>query len=312
MAAQVRRGEVTLPDEDDQAAKYELADDLLTEAGLRWYEVSNWSRPGHECLAGLVALLALVALTYGGGALLARCAPALLGPSRADRLAAAERRAAELTARNQLARELHDSVGHALSAVTLQASAARRVLESDPDFAREALRAIEETTRGAVGELDTVLGVLRGRGGADDPAARPTLAAALDGLVARTRATGAELTVVITGSVDGADTDTAALEELPAEVSRAAYRMVQEGIGNALRHAEGAAIALRLTLSPRALVLAVENPLTGGASSQMAPRVGGGSGLSGIAERAEQLGGSASAGPEGRLWRLTARLPLAG
>ncbi|MCP2264195.1 radical SAM family heme chaperone HemW [Promicromonospora thailandica] len=49
MAAQVRRGEVTLPDEDDQAAKYELADDLLTAAGLRWYEVSNWSRPGHEC-----------------------------------------------------------------------------------------------------------------------------------------------------------------------------------------------------------------------------------------------------------------------
>ncbi|NNH54014.1 coproporphyrinogen III oxidase [Promicromonospora citrea] len=49
MAAQVRRGELTLPDEDDQAAKYELADDLLTAAGLHWYEVSNWSRPGHEC-----------------------------------------------------------------------------------------------------------------------------------------------------------------------------------------------------------------------------------------------------------------------
>ncbi|WP_419706044.1 radical SAM family heme chaperone HemW [Promicromonospora sp. NFX87] len=49
MAAQVRRGEVKLPDEDDQAAKYELVDDLLTEAGLRWYEVSNWARPGHEC-----------------------------------------------------------------------------------------------------------------------------------------------------------------------------------------------------------------------------------------------------------------------
>ena len=49
MAAQVRRGELTLPDEDDQAAKYELVDDLLTAAGLRWYEVSNWSRPGHEC-----------------------------------------------------------------------------------------------------------------------------------------------------------------------------------------------------------------------------------------------------------------------
>jgi putative oxygen-independent coproporphyrinogen III oxidase len=49
MAAQVRRGEVALPDEDDQAAKYELIDGLLTEAGLRWYEVSNWARPGHEC-----------------------------------------------------------------------------------------------------------------------------------------------------------------------------------------------------------------------------------------------------------------------
>ncbi|MDR7384602.1 radical SAM family heme chaperone HemW [Promicromonospora iranensis] len=49
MAAQVRRGEVRLPDEDDQAAKYELVDDLLTEAGLRWYEVSNWARAGHEC-----------------------------------------------------------------------------------------------------------------------------------------------------------------------------------------------------------------------------------------------------------------------
>jgi oxygen-independent coproporphyrinogen-3 oxidase len=49
MAAQVRRGEVTLPDDDDQAAKYELLDDLLTEAGLRWYEVSNWARAGHEC-----------------------------------------------------------------------------------------------------------------------------------------------------------------------------------------------------------------------------------------------------------------------
>lgn len=49
MAAQVRRGELALPDEDDQAAKYELVDDLLAEAGLRWYEVSNWSRPGHEC-----------------------------------------------------------------------------------------------------------------------------------------------------------------------------------------------------------------------------------------------------------------------
>ncbi|NEC10324.1 histidine kinase dimerization/phosphoacceptor domain-containing protein, partial [Streptomyces sp. SID7909] len=70
--------------------------------------------------------------------------------------------------RNRLARELHDSVGHALSAVTLQAGAARRVLDSDPGFVREALTAIEETTRRTVGELDAVLGLLRQDGdGAD-------------------------------------------------------------------------------------------------------------------------------------------------
>ncbi|WP_405875654.1 histidine kinase [Streptomyces xanthophaeus] len=63
--------------------------------------------------------------------------------------------------RNRLARELHDSVGHALSAVTLQAAAARRVLDRDPAFVREALAAIEDTTRRTVGELDAVLGLLR-------------------------------------------------------------------------------------------------------------------------------------------------------
>ncbi|MYT23650.1 histidine kinase, partial [Streptomyces sp. SID7760] len=79
----------------------------------------------------------------------------------ADRLAAAEERAADLAVRNRLARELHDAVGHALGAVTLQAAAARRVLDHDPGFVREALAAIEETTRRTVGELDAVLGLLR-------------------------------------------------------------------------------------------------------------------------------------------------------
>ncbi len=83
-------------------------------------------------------------------------------------LAAAERRAADLAVRNRLARELHDSVGHALSAVTLQAGAARRVLDRDPEFVREALTAIEETTRRTVGELDSVLGLLRQDGEPDE------------------------------------------------------------------------------------------------------------------------------------------------
>ncbi|NGO71583.1 sensor histidine kinase, partial [Streptomyces boncukensis] len=124
-----------------------------------------WTSP----LLGLAMLAALTLCAYGVGALLAHWAPTLLGPTPADRLAAAERRTAELASRNRLARELHDSVGHALSAVGLQASAARRLLDSARDadraFVRGALAAIEDTSRSAVAELDSVLGVLRG--GAD-------------------------------------------------------------------------------------------------------------------------------------------------
>ncbi|GAB2899974.1 sensor histidine kinase [Streptomyces mayteni] len=151
-------------------------------------------RPWLAPPVGLAVLVALVAVVAGAGALLARLAPALLGPTPADRLAAAERRAADLAVRNRLARELHDSVGHALSAVTLQAGAARTVLGSDPGFAREALVAIEETARQAVAELDTVLGLLRD----EDPAGRgsaPTLAD-LDGLLDRVRAAGLTVRLV--------------------------------------------------------------------------------------------------------------------
>ncbi|MFF1799260.1 histidine kinase dimerization/phosphoacceptor domain-containing protein [Kitasatospora sp. NPDC058263] len=84
---------------------------------------------------GLALLLLILATSAGCGALLARWAPVLLGPTPEERLAAAERRAAVLAQRNRLARELHDSVGHALGAVGIQASAAARVLRTDPDFA---------------------------------------------------------------------------------------------------------------------------------------------------------------------------------
>ena len=167
--------------------------------------------------------------------LLARWAPELLGPTPEDRLAAAEARAADLAVRNRLARELHDSVGHALSAVTLQASAARRVLDSDPEFVREALAAIEDTTRRTVGELDAVLGVLRDAdspGGAPGlrrlasaPAPAPTLAADLDGLLRRTRAGGLRVAAAVEADP----------EALPPLVSREAYRIVQEALSNALR-----------------------------------------------------------------------------
>ncbi|MGW7417030.1 sensor histidine kinase [Streptomyces sp. NPDC054863] len=248
----------------------------------------------------IASMLALAAVSAGAAALLARAAPVLLGPAPADRLAAAERRAADLAVRNRLARELHDSVGHALSAVTLQAGAARKVLgsgrASDVEFVREALEAIEETTRRTVGELDAVLGVLRR--GEDDPQgfSGPALDA-LDELVARS---GVE--VAHTGEGD--------LARVPEPVSREAYRIVQEGLSNALRHGGGAPVSLHIALRGEELEIVMENPLPG---RPAVVRPGGGRGLRGVAERATLLGGHTEAGPkDGKVWRITARLPVAG
>ncbi|MFV0136724.1 sensor histidine kinase [Streptomyces sp. HMX87] len=249
-------------------------------------------------VAGAATLLALAGCAAGCGALLARWAPVLLGPSPEDRLAAAEARAADLAVRNRLARELHDSVGHALSAVTLQASAARRLLDTDPEFVREALSAIEDTTRRTVGELDAVLGLLRD-GDAPGTAPAPTLAADLDGLLRRTRAAGPRVTATVSA-------DPAAL---PPLISREAYRIVQEGLSNALRHGgDRVAVALRISATDTRLEITVENPLSGAPVS----RPGGGHGLRGIADRARLLGGAARAGAEAGTWRLRVRLPLTG
>ncbi|MFD5450452.1 sensor histidine kinase [Streptomyces sp. NPDC127100] len=248
--------------------------------------------------AGAALLVALAGCAAGCGALLARWAPALLGPSPEDRIAAAEARAADLAVRNRLARELHDSVGHALSAVGLQASAARRVLDTDPGFVREALAAIEDTTRRTVGELDAVLGLLRD-GDAPGTAPAPTLAADLDGLLRRTRAGGARVAATVAA-------DPAAL---PPPVSREAYRIVQEGLSNALRHAgERVTVTLRIDVVDGHLRITVENP----PGEARAPRPSGGHGLRGIADRARLLGGAAEAGAADGVWRLHVRLPLKG
>ncbi|MCX4962017.1 sensor histidine kinase [Streptomyces virginiae] len=277
--------------------------------GYGWFATD--AAPYVAPLLGIGLLAGLTLCAVGAGRLLAGTAPVLLGPTAADRLAAAEERAADLAVRNRLARELHDAVGHALSAVTLQAAAARRMLERDPDFVREALAAIEDTTRRTVGELDAVLGLLRdGDPARPDTAPAPTLAADLDGLLSRTRAAG---TTVTAHQDPGPAGDWAAL---PAIASREAYRIVQEGLTNALRHGAGP-VDLRIRVqagpdtAPRELEIVMTNPPAAPAEDRET-RTTGGRGLRGSAERAALLGGSVEAGPHGDRWRLRAVLPLAG
>ncbi|MGW1773026.1 sensor histidine kinase [Streptomyces sp. NPDC002104] len=284
------------------------------------------AQPYAAPLLGAGLLAGLVLCAAAAGALLARLAPVLLGPTAADRLVAAEERAADLAVRNRLARELHDAVGHALSAVTLQAGAARRVLDSDPGFVREALAAIEETTRRTVGELDAVLGLLRegdgaGAGGGALPAS-PTLAADLDGLLARSRASGTPITARQDPGPSGD------WGSLPAIASREAYRIVQEGLSNALRHGTGP-VDLRILVRARGepgetgepgrkgerrgheeLEITMTNDPAGATGAAARARPGGGRGLHGAAERAALLGGRVEAGPYGGRWRLRAVLPL--
>ncbi len=141
-----------------------------------------------------------------------------------------------------------------------------------------------------------MLGVLRdGDGPGTAPA--PTLAADLDGLLRRTRAGGQRVTACV-----GTDPAT-----LPPLVSREAYRIVQEGLSNALKHA-GEPVGVRISTTDGQLEITVENPL----GARPAPRPGGGHGLRGIADRVRLLGGTSQAGASDGAWRLHVRLPLKG
>ncbi|ANY05055.1 sensor histidine kinase [Pseudonocardia sp. HH130630-07] len=258
--------------------------------------------------------LLLVPLLAGGlaaaGAGQARLAPRLLGPgprqrqaiALAARLEHARRRADRQAERARLARELHDSVGHALTVTTLQAGAAAELLHSDPEFARRALAAIADTGRAALDDLDHVLGLLNDdedradgpddTGGGGGPGPVRDLEH-LGGLFDGARAAGLDL---------HAETDPA--PGLPAVVSREAYRLVQESLTNALRHAGPGPVTLRLRRTPDGLDLTVVNTVA------RRGRVRHGRGLTGARERVSLLGGSYTAGPDGDgRWVVRATVP---
>ncbi|MET9540860.1 histidine kinase [Streptomyces sp. NPDC006553] len=250
----------------------------------------------HIWYLGLVPplLLTAFALVVGAGHVQLAFARRLLGPSTAERLAEAERRADELLARNRLAGELHDSIGHALTVTVLQASAARELIDNDRDFAIRALTAIEDTGRRAMDDLERTLGYLK----EDEPAARtvrPTLAD-VGQLLEASRAAGVTVRSRTAAEVDA----------VPGVVSREAYRILQEALTNAMKHAPGSPVDVDLDVTGEQVRLTVANRLV-----EEAPRAPGtGKGLRSLRERAALLGGRATAGAASGRWTVSARLPL--
>ncbi|MFK4187663.1 sensor histidine kinase [Streptomyces sparsogenes] len=259
--------------------------------------VAGGPRGAWAPLAAVGCLVAAVGVCAGATAALRWVAPSLLGPRPAERLAALEEQTRLLAGRNRLAQELHDSIGHTLTAATIQAAVAAELMEREPDAARRALSSIEESSRSAMDDLDHVLGVLR-EGKA--PRAPQHTLGDLHALVERVRQTGTEVRADTGGD----------WARVPAAVSREAYRILQEGLTNALRHAPRAPVTLRVAVTGDWLEAELTNPLTGGGLGLTRPGRRG-RGLTGVGERVTLLRGEVSAGPvPGGRWRLLARIPL--
>jgi signal transduction histidine kinase len=211
---------------------------------------------------------------------------------------------AAMEERLHIAREMHDLVGHGLSSIAVQSSTARVALDAGrPDRAMEALAAVEASSRAALAEMRQLLGLLRGND-ADGYRPPPGLGDLPD-LVQRLRAQG----VAVTLSAD-------ALGQVPEAVSLAAYRVVQEALTNAVKHAQGSRVAVNVSASAGALAVEVDD-YADRPTPHPKPRPedrANGRGLVGMRERVAALGGRLEAGPAGDHpgWRVRASIPYPG
>ncbi|WP_380282050.1 sensor histidine kinase [Kitasatospora purpeofusca] len=203
--------------------------------------------------------------------------------------------------RLRIAREMHDTVAHSIGIVALQAGAARRVIDTRPDRAREALGEIETAGRETLAGLRRMLGALRRADDSAEPAAallRPPGLADLDGLTAATTAAGVRVDLRWHGE----------RRPLPPEIDLAAFRIVQESVANVVRHA--AAPSCRVTVDHRHPAEIAIEVTDRGRGHGTAP--GAGYGLAGLRERVALLHGEFDAAPRpGGGFRVAARLPIA-
>ncbi|MFI7490142.1 sensor histidine kinase [Micromonospora echinaurantiaca] len=230
----------------------------------------------------------------------------------------AEARAAVAGERTRIARELHDVVAHSMAVMIVQADGARYMLDRDPETARAAVKVVADTGRQALEEMRRLVGVLReedrpeaaaepgaaaepdGAGVAADPEHRRLALTELPALLDRFRAAGLRVRYAVTGEP----------APLPPGLELTVYRVVQEGLTNALKHAGvGAAVEVTLAHEAGAVLVAVVDD--GRGRTVVGPAPSGGHGLVGMRERVAVYDGSLTAGP--RLaggWQVRARLPL--
>ena len=223
----------------------------------------------------------------------------------------AEARRARSEERLQIARELHDVVAHSMSLIAVQAGVASYVASAHPQEATAVLSSIEQTSRGALREMRTLLGVLRADGDRTRQALGDGLAPTpgldnLNGLAERTAEAGVRVELAVSGS----------RLPLPAGLDLAAYRVIQEAITNVIKHAATGSCRVNVAYQQDALTLEITDEGGGANWSDSSSGTGtscAGHGIVGMRERVGMYGGEFQAAPlPGRGFRVTARFPLAG
>ncbi|MGW0910181.1 sensor histidine kinase [Streptomyces sp. NPDC002784] len=270
---------------------------LLTVAGTV-VPLAVWQEP-EALLVGVV--IGLVAFTPAGTGWIVRnhrdaAEAARLHAEQTALLAEMDRVQAVTAERARMARELHDMVANHLSAIAIHSTAALSL--DDPKTSQDALAVIRENSVEGLAEMRRLIGILRDSSGDLEPAAAPTLDG-LTALVEGARTNGLDVTL---GTAHG---------KLPAPVELAAYRIVQESLTNALKHASPGPVTVTLAQRDGVLDIRVTSPY-GDRDGPRAP--GSGAGLVGMRERAALLGGSFEAAPDdspdGRIWAVHAALPV--
>ncbi len=193
-------------------------------------------------------------------------------------------RRARLEERTRIAREMHDVVAHRVSLMVVHAGALERIAVKDPEKAAQSAKLMGEVGRQALNELREILGVLRMD---DERQPEPDSLAGLPRLVDQSRAAGMAVTLTVSGS----------RQDFTGDAEQTAYRVVQEGLTNAHKHAGGAQVSVLLAYAPNGVRVSVVNACPGGERGA-AQLPSGGNGLVGMRERVIALGGTFSSGPE--------------